>query len=149
MFYVTRSLTLSRTVGAALLAALLARPAAALLTTPTVHLFTGTPTLNPDSVPAAFTEPTFHGYAAVVISALLGPVNLDSNTIGVHQEVDFLATTGGAISDNVTGYYITSGDGTVFYGGETFPTAFGFAIPGDFLSLDVVFPLPLLLDVPQ
>lgn len=141
MYVQTQSLTLSTTLVDALLAALSARPAAALLTTPTVHLFTATSTpLSPSSATTDFTEATFPGYAAVVMGTLLGPVNLPNRDgRGLHVECDYLA---GAITypgETILGYWIDDG-ATAFYGGEVFADPITLVNPGDFLSLDLMWP---------
>lgn len=133
--------TLRQTLADNLLGALSARPAAALLVTPTVHLFTAGPApVTPFNVPGDFTEATFAGYTAVVLTLpLLGPVNLPSGDgVGAHQEADFLA---GAIvlpGETILGYWIDDG-ATAMYYSEIFATPVPFVFPGDFLSLDVIF----------
>lgn len=142
-FVVTQEMTWANAVLDSMLEALTTRPAGALLTTPTVHLFTAGPQpISGTSVPGDFTEATFSGYAAVTLSGFLGPINLPSNDgRGVHQEADFLAGAGaGPPGQSILGYWLDNGS-TTFYGGETFQTPVQIVNPGDFLSLDVVFPI--------
>jgi hypothetical protein len=125
-----------------MLAALMTRPAGALLSTPTVHLYTSaTSPPSPTSTVADFTEATFAGYAASVIAALVGPVNLPNAAgQGVLQTVNFV---GGAIvspGQTVIGYWIDDG-ATAYYLGEAFPNPVLFVNPGDFLDLAVIFPV--------
>jgi hypothetical protein len=141
VFYVTQVWCWARAINAALLTALSARPAAALLTTPTVHLFTAGPSpVHPSSVVADFTEATFTGYAAVVLGAWSGVVNLpNADGQGIHQDATF---TAGAIvgpGQMILGYWMDDGAGN-FQGGETFPAPFPINVLGDFLSVDVFIP---------
>ena len=135
---------LARDLVAELLAALSARPAAALLVTPFVHLFTAGPApITPDSVPGDFTEATFAGYAAVALTLpLLGPINADSNDLGVHNEADFLGGAVVAPGETILGYWIDEAAtaGTILYAAETFDTPIPITSAGDYVSLDVVFP---------
>jgi hypothetical protein len=136
--------TIGRPLADAMLAALSARPASALLTTPTVHLFTAGPsTITPLNLPADFTEATFAGYAAATLTLpLLGPINLpNGDGFGVHNEVDFL---GGAVvspGETILGYWIDDGATAVLYYAELFAVPVPIVNPGDFISLDVVYGL--------
>ena len=123
MYVQTQELTLAQALVDALLAALSTRPAAALLTTPTVHLYTAvTSPISPTSAVADFTEATFPGYAAVVMGSLLGPVNLpNGDGRGLHVECDYLAGAVVYPGETIIGYWIDDG-ATTFYGGETFQT---------------------------
>ncbi len=127
----------------AMLACLKTRPAAALLTTPTVHLFSAFSVApNPDSIAADFTEMTFSGYAAQALT--LGAVipNLPTgNGMGIHGEVDFTADSGIVLpGETALGYYVDEGAGVTLYMAELFATPFPFVVPFDQLSLDVIFP---------
>lgn len=126
----------------AILDALSARPAAAILSTPTVHLYTEVdPPISPLSTPTDFTEATFAGYADAALPALVGPINTLTSTRAVHGQVDF---TGGAVvapGQNIAGYYVTDGGGTNFYYGEAFPAPIPIVNPGDTISLDVILPI--------
>ncbi len=144
---VTKTFVWSRALVAAMLATLTARPAAALLTTPVVNLFTGVTVPSPNSAVADFTVATFHGYTAQSISPA-GPVNLSPEIIGLVDNVIFIATSGGVIADTVTGYFLSDG-ATAYYGGERFLESVNFANVGDFLSLDAMLPLPLFQETDQ
>lgn len=146
MFRTTGTFQFQRTLTAAFLAALGTRPAAALLTTPTVILFTDGPTVTPDAVLANYTEATFHGYAGDTIT-LNGPGNLGTTWQGITASPSFLATTGGTINDQVLGYLVTDG-ATALYGGETFAEPVHFGAVGDFLDLDLIMPLPMVATPP-
>lgn len=141
MFITTALLVWGRALVNAMLAALSARPAAALLATPTVRLFVGDTAPSPDSVFADFTEPTFHGYAPVTLT-LAGPVQLGTQATGMIAAANFIATSGGTIDDTVTGYWLTDGVSAV-YGAERFADAVEFGAVGDFLDLSVALPVGL------
>jgi len=145
MFIQSRNPVYSRAILDALLGALDTVPAAALLVTPFVHLFTAGPSpITPDSVPADFTEATFTGYAADALALpLLGPITADSLHQGVHQEVDFLAGAVTPPGQVILGYWIDEAAtaGTDFYMGEIFEVPIPIAALGNYISLDVVFPL--------
>lgn len=142
-FIQSANITLGRALAGNLLGALSARPAAALLVTPFVHLYTAGPApITPDSVPADFTEATFVGYAAIALPLpLLGPINLAFSDLGVHEEVDFLAGAVVAPGENILGYWVdeAAAAGVVMYMAETFTTPVPIAIAGDFVSLDDTF----------
>lgn len=148
MFFVTQIFTWIQATIATMLAALSARPAAALLSTPTVHLFTGNPVINPQTVLATLTalEATFTGYAAAALPALAGPINLPGATYGMHGEVDFIGGGSFSTPNTITGYYVTDTGNTILYGAEMLTTPVAIAHTGDYLSIDVI--LPLLSIVP-
>lgn len=131
-----------RTLANALLGALSAVPAAALLDTPTVHLYTNDLDPTPDTVVGDFEEAAFAGYAADALPALIGPVRLSDNAQGVHGEVDFLAGAVVAPGEVIQGYYVTDDTGATLYMSEKFAEPVPIAEAGDFLSLDVIFPEP-------
>lgn len=118
-------------------------PGAAFLVTPKVHLFTSGPSpITPGAAVADFTEATFAGYAEQTLTLpLIGPINLpNGDGRGVHNEVDFL---GGAVvspGELILGYWIDDG-AAAFYYGEFFPVGIPIALPGDFISIDVIFAL--------
>jgi len=145
MFIQSRNPVYSRAILDALLGALDVVPGAALLVTPFVHLFTAGPSpITIDSVPADFTEATFTGYAADSLALpLLGPITADSLNQGVHQEVDFLAGAVSPPGETILGYWIdeAASGGTDFYMGEIFETPVAISALGNYISLDVVFPL--------
>lgn len=140
MFVVAQTLLYSQTLIDALLASLGTRPAAALLATPTVHLYTGAHTPNPVADTAAsFTEATFTGYTAQALT-LGSTVNTGSNGRGKQGDVDFLCTTSGIFAA-ITGAWIDDGTGPAIYGQVAFDTPIPISNAGDQLSLDFVFPL--------
>jgi hypothetical protein len=143
----TKNPVLGRPLVDHLLDALSARPAAALLITPTVHLFTNGPgNITPDSTPPDFTEATFAGYAQVALTLpLLGSVTMDPNNLGQHNEVDYLAGAVIPPGETILGYWIDDGGaGSVtLYEAELFETPIPIAAAGDYISLDVVFPSAL------
>lgn len=127
----------------ALLGALGARPLAALLDAPKVHLYTGATTITMDSLLASFSasEATFDGYTAQSLPALVGPVNTGTQQLAMHGEVDFNGASPQAAPQNVVGYYVTDSGATILYAAEAFPSAVPITNPGDFLSLDVILPV--------
>jgi hypothetical protein len=141
MYYRSKKATLTQVLSDAMLAALGARPAAALLTTPTVLLYTAGPVPLPGMVVGSYTEATFHGYAAAAIT-LVGPVTLGGTDRGVVGSVTFVATTGGTISDTCIGYLLVDTTKAIVYDGEQFTTPISFGAAGDFLDLDFILPLP-------
>lgn len=143
----THTVVLTSALVDALLAALSARPAAALLDTPTAHLFVNDIVPGPTTTLGAFTEATFDDYAADALGALLGPVSLGEGRRAVHAEVDFVAGSAIASPGEIAyGVYITDGAGTLLYGAGRFEDPVPFANPGDFLSLDVILPEPAIRD---
>ena len=128
---------------AAMMAALSTRPAAALLTTPTIELYSArilTPNQNMDY--ANFTKCIFSGYAPDTVS-LTGPVNLATNFLGLLADAVFIATSASPfVPDTAMGYMLSDGASNVYLA-EDFITPVGFAGPGAFLNLDFVAPLAL------
>ncbi len=147
---ISKNLVTSRPIAAALLAALSARPAAALLVTPFVHLYTAGPSpLTPLAVPGDFTEATFTGYAAVALPLpLLGPINGSNYMLGVHEEVNFLAGAVVAPGENILGYWVdeAAAGGANLYYAETFDVPISITTAGDFISLDVVAMVQMILN---
>jgi hypothetical protein len=137
---------LQETVAAALLAALSARPAGALFATPTCHLFTAvSQAITPTTPVSAFTEASFTGYVAVTLGTLLGPILLPSNDgLAVQTDADFLSTAHQATSQNILGYWIDNAS-TVCYMAEQFLAPIPIVNLGDFISLDVIFAVVMLL----
>lgn len=142
MFISSHNLVISQAIADALLAALSARPAAALLITPFVHLWTAGPaTILPSAVPADFTEAAFVGYAASALALpLVGPINVDGETIGVTESNTFI---GGAVvppGEMIAGYWIdeAAAAGVNLYFAERFVSPVPIAVIGDFVSLDFI-----------
>lgn len=133
-------ITYTEALVAALLAAFSARPSAALLQTATCHLYTASSApISPQSTVSQFTEASFAGYAPVVMSPLIGPINLPSGEgMGVHVEADFLCTSTATPGYNIIGYWVDNG-ATVLYAAESFASPIPIVFLGDFVSLDVIF----------
>jgi hypothetical protein len=123
----------------ALLAALSARPAAALWATPNVHLFSNMITPTAESLLADFTECTFAGYAAVALPTLAGPVHLANDAQALLAEVNFIGGSVVAPGQNVMGYYITDTTNALLYVAELFGAPIPIANPGDYLTLALIF----------
>lgn len=149
MFITSATPVMAQPLAEALLAALSLRPSAALLATPTVHLYTAGPSpITPQATPAQFTEATFTGYAPVSMGTLLGPIALPgSDGYGVHVACDFLATPSSSfVTNNIVGYWVDNGSTTYYYG-EAFDTPIPISVPTDFVSLELIFGQPVLLNV--
>lgn len=148
-FVVSKNIVWSRSVVQAMLSVLDAIPVAVAMPTPFVHLFTvGPAPITPDSVPADFTEAAFAGYAAIALpTPFLGPINVEPDLQGVHEEVDFIAGAVVPPGEMIAGYYVTSqaAAGGNFYLGETFVAPIPIAAVGDFISLDVDMLAAMLL----
>lgn len=140
----TKNPVIGRALTDAMLSALDTNPAAALITTPKVKLFTAGPApILPTSVPADFTEATFVGYAAVALTLpLLGPIQIDPDTRSGHNEADFLAGAVVSPGETILGYWIDDDVAapTKMYLGEIFETPIDITQAGDYISLDVNFP---------
>jgi hypothetical protein len=147
MFIATATFTAVQALITALLEALGTRPAAALLTTPSIELFTAwSGRLNPQSTYSQATVATFSGYAITAIT-LSGPVEFADSIWGMIGTVNFIATTGSPfVPDTILGYMLTNGTGTL-YGGEFFQNPVPIAAPTDFLTLNFAFPLNAFMQV--
>lgn len=122
----------------AILNALDTNPAAALLVTPKLRLYTAGPTpITRDSVVADFTEAGFDGYAEVAV-VLSNPVTLPSGDGRGSLASGNFIMDGSADPQTVLGYYIVS-DTNDFVLGEAFETPVPMSAPGDFIALDVFF----------
>lgn len=144
MYWKTQKATYSRALIDALLEALSTVPGAALLATPKIMLWTDGPAITPDWDPAAYTEPTFHGYAAAAVTLSVATVNIGGTDQARVASVVFAATAGGAIADNVNGYALVDTTKAIPYLIERFPSGFSFGQVGDFLQLDLIVPLPMV-----
>lgn len=146
MFYRTQKMTMPYALTAALVECWAARPAAALLLTPTLRLYVNPAlTINPATLLTAFTEATFSGYTAATIAAWIGPVALPGIGAAIHAEGDFAADAGIGAGATCYGYYLTDAGNTVWYAAEQFivpgtttPAPMNFSNPGDFASIDAV-----------
>lgn len=149
MFVKSTNIIMGRPLADALLSALDTLPAAALLVTPKVHLFTAGPNpILPTSLPVDFTEATFVGYSPQALTLpLLGPINGAGQIIGVHNEVDFLGGAVVAPGEIILGYWVDEANvgGTKMYYGELFVTPIPIVNAGDFVSLDMVAMMPMLM----
>jgi hypothetical protein len=143
VYWKTVKATYQRALVRALLAALSAAPEDPLFATPKVILFTDGPTITPDFDPAAFTEPTFHGYAAQAVT-LSAPVNIGGTDLAVVSTVNFVATAGGTINDSCNGYILVDTTKAIGYHCERFANPINFGAVGDFLQIDLVLPLPMI-----
>lgn len=121
-----------------ILNALLVNPAAALLITPKLRLFTAVAgTLSPTTLTADFTDATFDGYTEFAIAALDFPVNLPAgNGQGALVSKNWTAADPPAPAENIAGYYIVAN--SLFIMGEVFEAPVPISVGGDFLSLDVI-----------
>jgi hypothetical protein len=137
---VTAVFTYATALIQALLSCLTTRPAAALLTTPHVHLYTAVSApLSPHSTVASFTEATFTGYAAYAVSAFSGPVFLDDGS-GWALLANPLFIAGSLSAPQViVGYWLDDGASN-FYGGEQFATPVNIVNPGDYIDLTLLLP---------
>lgn len=141
MFAQSQQPTLMNGLLAELLGTLQTRPAAALLVTPTLHLFTAlTGNITPNSATTQFTEASFTGYAASTISGFSGPVNLPAgNGQGLFASALFTAGSGIVYpGQSILGYWIDDAS-TVLYLAERFATPIPIVFPGDFLELAAFF----------
>lgn len=143
MYWKTKKATYSRGLVGALLGALSAIPGAVLLATPKIVLWTDGPTITPDFDPAAYTAPTFNGYAPQAVT-LSGVVNIGGSDQARLEGVDFIATSGGTISDTCNGYILVDTTLAIGYMIERFDTPISFGAVGDFLELDLILPLPMV-----
>jgi hypothetical protein len=129
----------ARAIIADLLVALGTRPAAAILVTPHIDLYTNNYNPTPGDTFDTYTLPAFTGYAAVAITPT-GPVNTGPNTQAMIANAVFTltATTGGAAT--VYGIVMSDGAGN-FQGAAKFPAPVNLVNPGDFVDVSVALPL--------
>lgn len=147
MWVRTMLLAITQVLATELLAALGTRPAGALMTTPSIELYTASSApIGPGMSYGQFTVATFSGYAITALPTLTS-VLLDARTMGLIGNVTFTATVASPfVGDTIIGYMLTNGTGTL-YGAEQFSTPVGIGMPGNFLSLDFAFPMPMFLPV--
>lgn len=124
----------------ALLNALTAVPLAPLLNAPNVHLFKNNTVFGPSTLLSGLTESDFPGYAIVAMGALAGPVTLTSLAEAKYVDADFACNAAPSPAQIVYGYYVTDGTNLILYAGETFPIPVNIASPGDFVSLELIWP---------
>lgn len=148
-FWVAQNVVYGRTFSDTILAALSARPAAALIAAGKLRL-SKDPAFapNPASTVAALAanEADFSGYVAGGSAlALSAAVNLSPSIQGVTDVALFTAAVAVPfVSNAVTGWWVD--DGANFVAGEAFPNGqtANFATPGDFLQLVAELPVNLL-----
>jgi hypothetical protein len=141
VFLTTQLLTIMSTLIDGLLLALSTRPAGALLTTPTIELWTASSGgINPNSTYGQFTTATFSGYVKAALT-LTGPVTVGGNVQAMIANATFIATTGGPfVPNNILGYILSDGV-SVLYAAEQFTNVVPIAGPGSFLDFNFVFPI--------
>jgi hypothetical protein len=124
-----------------MLAAMLTRPAAALMSALHVHLFTAGPSpITYSATIAGFTEATFGGYAAVTLASLTGPVLSPSGTCdALYNNASFVASSA-ATPNTILGYWCDDGAANWFMG-EYFQSPVPIVAIGDFIDLAVIFGL--------
>lgn len=136
----------TRALADALLAALSARPAAALFAaTVHVHLFVNNISPNKDTAIGDFVEATFVGYAVPSLGVLVGPVSLTNAAEALMQDVNFIGASIVPPGETTYGYYLTDNTDAVLYLSESFTQPVPFSGVGDFLDLKIVIPQPTLL----
>ena len=128
----------------AFLTALSTRPAAALIPTPTLELYSAhTNAPSPSMIYTDFTPCVFSGYAPDVVT-LSGAVNLGPQTLGALANGNFIATAASPfIPDTAIGYMLSDGATTVYLA-EDFASPVPFAAPGDFLDFAFASALGML-----
>jgi hypothetical protein len=140
MFWTTKVLQWTYAIVDALLGTLSTRPAAALLTTPKVDLYSAGPGLGPNMAYGAFTKCIYSGYASATLTPA-GPVNLPGQVQGLLANALFTATVASPfVPDTAIGYFISDGAANV-YAAELFTNPIPFASAGDFADLLVAMPL--------
>lgn len=147
MYHTANKPTWRRTIIEGMLAALMTRPAAALIATPKIHLWVGDLTIDSQTPLATFTgaEATFSGYPAggATLGVLSVPLNLLPEVIGLHADNDFIVSDPPTITETVSGYWIDYGAGADWLVAEAFASPVPMAAFGDFLVIEILLPLPL------
>jgi hypothetical protein len=146
MYWQTKVFTWLASMIEAFLTALTARPAAALLTTPTVVLFTAGPAPGESSDIADYTLGGSSGYEAV--TPVFSPVlNFPTGAKGLLGSALFVGdNTDPFVSAVYIGFLVTNGSTTI-YGGELFDEPIPIGKEGDWIEVDVVLPLNALVPV--
>lgn len=148
--HTTQNVVIGRTWMRVVLAAMAADPNAALIVTPKIRLSKNpllsiTPQTDIADLEAA--EADFTGYTAGGITWTVGvPVNLGPTRVGLQFPVSYVAGTADPfVANTIYGWW--ADDGTNLIVGEVFvpPLTYGFATQGDFLQLDLVMPVALVL----
>jgi len=134
--------TWTRVLLNAMLAAQKARPAAALLVTPTLVLRTDNTVIIPESVFADIAVANFSGYADLATTPS-DPVNQGASAGGMVLSGTWTAVTASPFVPNtITGVALTDGV-TALYGGMEFDVPVNIAGAGDFIGLQAVQGLEL------
>jgi hypothetical protein len=123
-----------------LLSALEAIPTAALLAGAKLHLFNNNIQISRHTALTDLIEPTWAGYAALLLPALSGPIKLNDATFGVTAEAVFTATAAPTPADSVYGYFVTTGATPVLAIAERFDAPVTIAEVDDFVSVQFIFP---------
>jgi hypothetical protein len=108
-----------------------------------VKLATGTFGPQPGSDPASFTEATFTGYAAKVVTTWSTPYLVASgNGQTLSENVLTWTPTDSVVQENIAGYWIVGGNGD-YLGGEAFSQPIPLTGPTTSLNL-----IPLIQQAP-
>jgi len=119
----------------AFLNAVVTRPAALLIATPKIELYTNIITLTGANAWGDFTKATFAGYAqAAVTWADVGNLLGGDQVLGT--QVNFAADTPIVTPETIRGYIVSDGAANV-YMAENFAVPVPFATGGDYLDINV------------
>lgn len=140
MYRTTKNFQYARSLTDAMLVALKTAAEDPLLTTPKVDLIVDGPAPGPDSEVADFTKASFTGYTAHT-ATLSVPVGNLLDDRALIDNAEFIATDDVDPTQEAKGWILTDG-ADAYYGGELFEEPVPFSVAGDYLSLDVVLPLP-------
>lgn len=114
----------------------------------TVHLFSGSTVPTPTSITADFTEAVFTGYGADTVTTLT-TVNTSTAQRALYGNCTFSLTGGPpVVGETITGYFVLDSD-DLYVGGERFGAAVNLANSGDWLDLNVLLPMNLIVAVPD
>jgi len=143
VIYTAQNPVWNRKVISEMLAALSTVPLAALLTAPKVRLLGSAISIDQDTPMSALTsaEATYTGYVAVALPALVGPVNSVPGMEALFGSVSFVAPSPLTVTGILYGYFVDGVAGATWAIAESFPSPFPFALPGDFLDLDLLLGL--------
>jgi hypothetical protein len=134
VFIVTQSFQVSQALQDLILADLMVHAPTPILDINSIlKLYQAGPTPTFNTVLAAFTESSFHGYAGVVLAAFVGPVNLPGGQ-GIYTDAGYMQTVGVSTAQSAIGCYLVDTTGLIYYGAEQFVTPAPFNVPGDDLD---------------
>lgn len=109
-----------------------------------VHLYTAGPTVNHHMVPGDFTEPTFTGYAAAVITWSV-PINAgDLAGVLVGTDAVFRPTATTALPQTILGAYVTDSTSAIVLWAEPFDSPVILIDTADAVVYDTDFVLPFV-----